>query len=65
MKVVEAIEALLSLPNLENRVGPWRDVIEAVRQLQDAYAQMKADGIRLIYLNPPVPAPPFVIEDDE
>lgn len=34
---LEAVKALIELPNLENRVGPWQDVNDAVRQLIAAW----------------------------
>lgn len=65
MKVIESIEALLAIVNLENRVGPWKDVNDAVRRLQSEYARMKAEGVRLAYRGPQTVAKPFVITGDE
>ena len=63
MNIEKYDDELMSLPNVVNRIGEWKDVNDAFEKLRKAYFDMKTDEIKLAYLNPPIMAELFLIDD--
>lgn len=37
--IPECLKQLFALPNWENRIGPWKDINDAIKQLHAAYTR--------------------------
>lgn len=39
--IPECLKQLFALPNWENRIGPWKDINDAIKQLHAAYTKIQ------------------------